>query len=130
LVSSYWRKEESIHQPEATMSDIQDSTTTIETNGDDDLYGDLDVDVKNVAGKKKKMTDTSTNNQHRRHYLQPDDRESTREENKMLKERIRTLEEENLILKRNIGTLFRTAKNEIQRKDGQIIRLQQQQQQG
>ena len=111
------------------MPDKQDNTTTIETNGDDDLYGDLDVDVKNVAEKKKKMTDTSTTNQHRRHYLQLDDGESTREENKMLKERIRTLEEENLILKRNIGTLFRTAKNEIQRKDGQIIRLQQQQQQ-
>ena len=43
-----------------------------------------------------KMSDTSTTNQ-------LDDVESTREENKRLKERICTLEEENRILKRNIG---------------------------
>ena len=43
-----------------------------------------------------KMSDTSTTNQ-------LDDVESTREENKRLKERICTLEEENRILKQNIG---------------------------
>jgi hypothetical protein len=107
------------------MSDKQDNTTNIETNGDDDLYGDLNVDMKNIAEKKKTTDNTSSTNNQRRHYFLPnDDGGSTaREENEMLKERIRTLEEENLILRRNIGTLFRTAKNEIQRKDGQINRL-------
>lgn len=48
-------------------------------------------------------------------------------ENESMKERIRVLEEENSRLRRNIGTLFRTAKNEIQRKDDQIDRFQRQQ---
>jgi hypothetical protein len=41
----------------------------------------------------------------------------------LLHEQIRKLQEENNILKRNIGILFRTAKNEIQRKDNQIHEL-------
>lgn len=44
----------------------------------------------------------------------------------VLEERVRKLEEENENLKRNIGTLFRTAKAEIQRKDAEIASLTQQ----
>jgi hypothetical protein len=42
---------------------------------------------------------------------------------KALEERVRQLEEENENLKRNIGTLFRTAKAEILRKDAEIASL-------
>merc|ERR1712003_38973 len=41
-----------------------------------------------------------------------------------LRQQITNLQEENETLKRNIGTLFRTAKGEITRKDSEIARLQ------
>uniref|UniRef100_A0A7S2JTX9 Uncharacterized protein n=1 Tax=Leptocylindrus danicus TaxID=163516 RepID=A0A7S2JTX9_9STRA len=41
-----------------------------------------------------------------------------------LRARIRELEEENSTLKRNISTLYRTAREEIKRKDAQIAALQ------
>jgi predicted RNase H-like nuclease (RuvC/YqgF family) len=42
-----------------------------------------------------------------------------------LQRRVDALEGENQQLKRNMGTLFRTAKKEIKRKDDQIARLMQ-----
>ena len=92
--------------------------------GNDDLYHDLDTNLNKVPAKKKKAATTDSSSSSR-YYLHTDDggEESAREENKILKERIHDLEEENIRLKRNIGTLFRTAKNEIYRKDGQIQRL-------
>jgi predicted RNase H-like nuclease (RuvC/YqgF family) len=42
-----------------------------------------------------------------------------------LQKKVEDLDRENHQLKRNIGTLFRTAKNEIKRKDDQIARLMQ-----
>jgi hypothetical protein len=42
---------------------------------------------------------------------------------KLMEDRVAHLEQENLQLKRNIGTLYRTAKREISRKDGQISDL-------
>lgn len=110
---------------------LKKDSTAIKTSGDDDLYGDLDVDLSNVVAKKaqtttlKRKADCIDNNHY---YSHNDDGErSAKKENGKLKELIKTIEEENLRLKRNIGTLFRTAKNEIQRKDDQIQRLQQQQ---
>ena len=44
----------------------------------------------------------------------------------ILQEQIRQLQNENRILKRNIGILYRTAKTEIQRKDQQLIQQQSQ----
>lgn len=41
-----------------------------------------------------------------------------------LRARVRELEEENSTLKRNISTLYRTAREEIKRKDAQIAALQ------
>jgi hypothetical protein len=41
----------------------------------------------------------------------------------LLRAKVKMLESENRILKRNIGTLFRTARNEIKRKDNQIHQL-------
>jgi hypothetical protein len=46
----------------------------------------------------------------------------------ILQEQIRQLQQENRILKRNIGILYRTAKTEIQRKDQQLLEQQQHQQ--
>ena len=51
------------------------------------------------------------------------DADDEKPESDRLKERIRMLEEENRILKRNMGTLYRTAVAEIRRKDEQINRL-------
>jgi len=41
-----------------------------------------------------------------------------------LRQQITNLQKENETLKRNIGTLYRTAKGEITRKDAEIARLQ------
>ena len=40
-----------------------------------------------------------------------------------LEKRVKELEDENANLKRNMGTLFRTAKKEIKRKDDQIVQM-------
>ena len=40
-----------------------------------------------------------------------------------LEKRVEELAEENRVLKRNIGTLYRTSKAEIKRKDDEIARL-------
>ena len=42
-----------------------------------------------------------------------------------LEETVKALRRENDTLKRNVGTLYRTAKREIQRKDDQILKLMQ-----
>ena len=44
--------------------------------------------------------------------------------NEELRQKIRELERENAILKRNISTLYRTSREEIKRKDLQITALQ------
>lgn len=41
-----------------------------------------------------------------------------------LRQRVKELEEENAVLKRNISTLYRTSREEIKRKDMQIAALQ------
>jgi hypothetical protein len=46
------------------------------------------------------------------------------DELKDLEERVGTLENENRLLKRNMGTLYRTSVAELQRKDDQIQELQ------
>lgn len=45
------------------------------------------------------------------------------EENKFLREKVAKIQGENDVLKRNMGTLYRTATAEIQRKDKEILRL-------
>ncbi len=85
----------------------------------DDLYGDLNLVIEKTAkGKirpnKKQKTGNTT-------YAS---NAATSDETASLRKQLQALQDENLRLKRNIGTLFRTAKNEIQRKDDQIERLQ------
>jgi predicted RNase H-like nuclease (RuvC/YqgF family) len=43
-----------------------------------------------------------------------------------LEKKVQQLEQENEILRRNLGTLYRTAKSEIERKDAEIERLMKQ----
>lgn len=47
-----------------------------------------------------------------------------REEILALKQENESLKKENEILKRNIGILYRTAKLELERKDGQLVQLE------
>jgi hypothetical protein len=117
-------------------------------SNDDDLYGDLDL---TIDKKESKVGGTEHNNNKRKtdggsgrgNHLPPPPRYDSpsnlhesgspfvssriRGENESLKKTIKILQDENLRLKRNIGTLFRTAKNEIKRKDDHIERLQRQQ---
>ena len=127
-----------------------------EDDHDDDLYGDLDTTLKKAGPGKSSGTEpnrrlsSGTMESARiigrggRSPFSPNGSEIRGDrdgrgskpvapletaETASMRERIRILEAENSRLRRNMGTLFRTAKNEIQRKDAQIERLQQQQQQ-
>mmetsp|Transcript_13072 Transcript_13072/g.36087 ORF Transcript_13072/g.36087 Transcript_13072/m.36087 type:complete len:138 (-) Transcript_13072:1469-1882(-) len=108
--------------------------------GDEDLYGDLDLS--NVAGRTTKQ-DGSSDSDARTAAATPQDQSTQRpakrprqhsntstnypksfvERVEELEAQVEHLEAENKHLRRNIGTLFRTAKAEIQRKDAQISRL-------
>jgi non-canonical (house-cleaning) NTP pyrophosphatase len=85
-------------------------------NDDDDLYEDLiDTKVAAVAtGDKKSASSSSSKGP-----------QSFAEQVETSQQHAQALERENLTLKRNIGTLFRTAKRELERKDTEIQRLQQ-----
>ena len=86
----------------------------------DDLYGDLNLVIEkkakdNIRPNKKQKKHNST--MYATNATAPDETAS-------LRKQLQAMQDENLRLKRNIGTLFRTAKTEIQRKDDQIERLQ------
>ena len=79
-----------------------------------DLYGDIDetpVFSSAAAGGTAADNDTKSRPM------------SLVEENKFLREKVAKLQGENDVLQRNMGTLFRTATAEIQRKDKEILRL-------
>ena len=76
---------------------------------DDDLYNDL-PDIKSAALKTKTNNDSSL---------------SLENQVKALEAELAVMKEENENLKRNIGTLFRTARAEIRRKDADIEALNQ-----
>ena len=81
-----------------------------------DLYEDLmDTKVAAVAtGRKKSASSSSSKGP-----------QSFAEQVETFQQRVQALERENLTLKRNMGTLFRTAKRELERKDAEMQRLQQ-----
>jgi FtsZ-binding cell division protein ZapB len=93
----------------------------------DDLYGDL-MDAKvaaaaptNTNASTSMILDPTTNN-----TTMPSSSELFAvEQLDHLQKRIEELEVENHQLKRNMGTLYRTAKNELKRKDDHIARLMQ-----
>jgi predicted RNase H-like nuclease (RuvC/YqgF family) len=76
---------------------------------DDDLYNDL-PDIKSAALKTKTNNESSL---------------SLENQVKALEAELAVMKEENENLKRNIGTLFRTARAEIRRKDADIEALNQ-----
>lgn len=78
----------------------------------DDLYGDLS-NTSRAAGSAKKSSAME----------RPETQTALCSETQKLEEKVKDLSEENENLKRNIGTLFRTAKAEIKRKDDEIARL-------
>ncbi|GAX14706.1 hypothetical protein FisN_11Hh247 [Fistulifera solaris] len=85
-----------------------------QNNGDDDdLYDDV-MDVKPAA------KTTQSSDRQADHSSGP---LSLTEQVQMLQERVKELERENEQLQRNMGTLYRTAKAELQRKDDQIQQL-------
>jgi predicted RNase H-like nuclease (RuvC/YqgF family) len=85
-------------------------------NEDDCLYDDLDVvDTSNKSQAKIPTTTTTKKNAYPKSFA---------EQVEELQSHATVLQEENENLKRNIGTLFRTAKAEVQRKNDQIARLQ------
>ena len=120
-------------------------------DGDDDLYGDLDFSLdrkKPATGTSRnrnpplRPTGTGCNNTDRKRGSLPFDRGPDAAQRRrrinddddghekggilLAKQKLEILRAENLRLKRNIGTLFRTAKHEMKRKDDRIERLQRQ----
>jgi hypothetical protein len=83
---------------------------------DDDLYDDLaDNKAAATARVSKKSAPSNT--------LQP---KSFSDELDAVQRRVVLLEKENETLRRNMGTLYRTAKSELGRKDAEIDRLREQ----
>jgi predicted nucleic acid-binding Zn-ribbon protein len=83
---------------------------------DDDLYDDLvDTKATATASALKKSAPSNT--------LQP---KSFSDELDALQKRVALIEKENETLRRNMGTLYRTAKSELGRKDAEIDRLREQ----
>jgi CII-binding regulator of phage lambda lysogenization HflD len=85
---------------------------------DDDLYDDLDLAETKVAATAKVSKKSAPSN-----TLQP---KSFSEELDALQQRVALFEKENETLRRNMGTLYRTAKSELGRKDAEIDRLREQ----
>jgi|EP00979_Chaetoceros_neogracilis_P018630 predicted RNase H-like nuclease (RuvC/YqgF family) len=76
---------------------------------DQDLYGDLDKNIGKVSG----------NSNSRQINIQQE-----REDIVNLNAELESAKKENDTLKRNIGTLYRTATKELQRKDDRITELE------
>jgi hypothetical protein len=83
---------------------------------DDDLYDDL-------ADNKAAATARVSNKSAPSNTLQP---KSFSDELDAVQRRVVLLEKENETLRRNMGTLYRTAKSELGRKDAEIDRLREQ----
>ena len=92
----------------------------------EDLYDDLPETAEKKTGpsstqllsKKRRLNESSTS-------VAADEKpRSLVEEVSYLQERVQLLEKENKLLKHNMGTLYRTAVSEIQRKESQISNLQ------
>ena len=114
-------------------NDRDDDNNNDDDKGDLDLlYDDIPEDMKLPASLEVGNTTSSTSTANHRELYHPSSSTSTIKNSielvPILQEQIRQLQTENSILKRNIGILYRTAVTELQRKDQQLIELQQQQQ--
>lgn len=77
---------------------------------EEDLYGDLDLSGK-APSKPSALKQINI--------------QEERAEIAMLRKQLAAAQKENETLKRNIGTLYRTATNELKRKDNRILELEQ-----
>lgn len=77
---------------------------------EDELYRDLDEQIRPISKNEKAAQQINIRKEN--------------EEIMALKQENKSLKEENEILKRNIGILYRTAKLELERKDGQLMQLE------
>jgi predicted RNase H-like nuclease (RuvC/YqgF family) len=112
----------------------------------DDLYGDLDeqTPIKSSCSYDYRSSTNSHKAQHHHHDANTNTKatlvavepmmkkkginlKEEREEVTKLKQEVEQLQKENELLKRNMGTLYRTARLELDRKDGRILELEQQQ---
>jgi hypothetical protein len=91
---------------------------------EEDLYDDLD-DIKAAPASTLPAVAANRTASSSDRTARPPGRASDANEQELvsLREKVKALERENQVLKRNIGTLFRTARNEIKRKDNQIHSL-------
>eukprot|EP00541_Cyclophora_tenuis_P002016 CAMPEP_0116561128 /NCGR_PEP_ID=MMETSP0397-20121206/11399_1 /TAXON_ID=216820 /ORGANISM="Cyclophora tenuis, Strain ECT3854" /LENGTH=116 /DNA_ID=CAMNT_0004087213 /DNA_START=175 /DNA_END=525 /DNA_ORIENTATION=+ len=80
----------------------------------DELYGDLDEAYTPPISKNKNNSNSSINT----------NVSKLQDEVRLLRNQVSSLQQENEVLKRNMGTLFRTARAEIRRKDLRIEELE------
>jgi len=93
-------------------------------SNEDDLYGDLDDAVAKPLPPSKQQPHTfmaSTSDMRNPLSQQP---MMSKPEIVKLQSHLKSLKEENNILKKNIGILYRTSKSELERKDRTIDQLQ------
>ena len=100
-------------------------------DNEDDLYGDL-MEQKLPASASSSLLVGASAAKKQKRSIDPSSStlpSSVKQQNNesgnagIWKQRVEELANENNILKRNIGTLYRTAKKEIERKDKEIQRL-------
>jgi len=119
------QKQQQQHQQQQQPDAKEDETNEDETN-EDLLYGDLDDDNNhNKMNNDKNENGTIPTSMCRTSSNQ--DRETISKQNheiQALKVELNKTLKENETLKRNIGTLYRTAKNELDRKDARILDLE------
>jgi hypothetical protein len=89
----------------------------------DDLYGDIDDTPVFSSVADTPSTTTTTRGLDDDNVKGSSKPRSLVEQVSFLEERVGALQRENEILKRNMGTLYRTAIAELQRKDKEIVRL-------
>ena len=92
-------------------------------SNEDDLYGDLDDAVAKPLPPSK-QPHTSMASTSKMMSPSPQQPMMSQPEIAKLQQQIKSLKEENDILKKNIGILYRTSKSELERKDRSIDQLQ------
>ena len=87
---------------------------------DDDLYGDLNTTKTSTSENQSQSKKASARKMHDIHSTAYVDEEAMTK----LQAEFEKIKKENETLKRNIGTLYRTAKMELERKDARISVLE------
>merc|ERR1719491_69380 len=91
-----------------------------QTEENDDLYGDLNITKDEASGNSSASKKNSVKEIPAIHSILHLDKEVMEK----LKAELTMVKKENETLRRNIGTLYRTAKMELERKDTRILGLE------